>query len=531
MTEDAVISAAVAAARRSLSARPDVVAVRGGWKFKDGWITDERCVVVYVRRKLTPQELEAAGVAPLPERIADVPVDVAVAPLPEAGSFALLEMVLAAREPVSNYKMRPDLPLDLVDDRMEVIAHASPDAGWPVLSDFLSRVRQRLTVGMYEFTAPHVVQAFQTAFSSNAKTLSLVLQDRDEEKPEGTPTEHDFEEQQTVDALERTLAGRFSFAWASVKGPERLFDTSYHIKLAVRDSSEFWLSSGSWRSSNQPPFDPIADGDQTPPLIQQYDRDWHVVVSHGGLATLFEKHLQRDRDEAAEVQVESLWTQLAEPEVWVPAEALAVVAFAGTPVYRKPLRVQRPVKVQPLLTPDNYAAHVVGYIADATRTLYFQNQSLAPKQKNGKLFKQLLNALLEKQKDENVDTRIVIRSGYGSDRDLLTALKDYGFDTRPERVHLQKKLHAKGIVVDGESVLLGSHNWTTSGTAFNRDASLIFYDPEIAKYFGSLFEYDWDRTKSVRVNENLSAVEFVRPGDPETKPGKVRMTLSEWLGE
>jgi len=530
MTDSGTLSAAVETARRLLSTRPDVVAIRAGWKFKDGWITDERCVVVYVRRKLKPEKLKTTGITPLPERIADVPVDVAVAPVLDPGTFALLESTLAARIPVSNYKKRPDLPLNLVDDRMQVTAHASPDAGWPVLSDFLSRIRQDLTVGMYEFTAPHIVQAFQNTFSSNARTLSLVLQDRDEAKKKGSPTEYDFREQQTVDKLKSALDARFSFTWASVKGRHRLFDVAYHIKLAVRDSSEFWLSSGSWRSSNQPPFDPIIDGDQTPSLLQQYDRDWHVLVSHQGLATLFEKHLLRDRKEAAEVEADVLWAPPAEPEVWVPLEELLVSTLTVRPVYRKPLKINRRVKVQPLLTPDNYGDHVIRYIADAKRSLYFQNQSLSPKETNGKVFERLLRALLEKQKDENIDTRIVIRTAYAGDRDLLTALKDYGFDTRPERVHLQHNLHAKGIVVDGESVLLGSHNWTTSGTAFNRDASLIFYDPEIAKYFEGLFEYDWNRTKGVRINEGISAVEFVRPGDPETRPGMVRMSLSEWMG-
>jgi hypothetical protein len=83
MITDSSLAAAVDAARQLLSTRPDVVAVRSGWKFKDGWITDLRCVVVYVRRKLTAEELYSRGIVPIPERIGDVPVDVAVAPLVE----------------------------------------------------------------------------------------------------------------------------------------------------------------------------------------------------------------------------------------------------------------------------------------------------------------------------------------------------------------------------------------------------------------------------------------------------------------
>ena len=31
-----------------------------------------------------------------------------------------------------------------------------------------------------------------------------------------------------------------------------IFRTAYHIKVAVRDHSTFWLSSGNWNNSNQP---------------------------------------------------------------------------------------------------------------------------------------------------------------------------------------------------------------------------------------------------------------------------------------
>jgi phosphatidylserine/phosphatidylglycerophosphate/cardiolipin synthase-like enzyme len=36
--------------------------------------------------------------------------------------------------------------------------------------------------------------------------------------------------------------------------------------------------------------------------------------------------------------------------------------------------------------------------------------------------------------------------------------------------------------LDGNRVLLGSHNWSKSGVTLNRDASLIFDDAEIAGY-------------------------------------------------
>ncbi len=521
------IKRAVAEARRQLARRSDVVAVEPGYRFKDGWITDERCVVVSVKQKLKPDDLKAAGLTPLPSEILGVPVNIAVAAIADSQSHAMLE---APRAHVSNYRPRPDLPLNEVEDAMTVIAHASPDAGWPILQTFLGRTAKRLTVGMYEFTAPHIVDAMKSAIGPAPHRLSLVLQNRDEQLS-GT-TANDLKEADTVQALTDTIGGRLSFAWASVAGPNRLFDTSYHIKLAVRDGEEFWLSSGSWRSSNQPPFDPIKDGDQSPPLIQQYDRDWHVVVSHAGLSDLFEKHLLRDETEAAALQ--EAVPAAPEPQVWVPEDFFRATEeeLATPPSYRAPLVVNRRIKVQPLLTPDNYGDHVVTLIQSANHTLYFQNQSLgvAKKGDNGPVFEKLLQALLEKQQDSNVDVRIIFRR-FGDPRKNLTLLKDFGFDTSQTRIRVQTNCHTKGIIVDGEKVLIGSQNWTNSGTAFNRDASLIFFDPEIAQYFQDRFLYDWNRVANNQINENLPAVELVKPDEAVRRPGRVPMPWSEWFGD
>ena len=43
------LAAVLADAQEALGQRPDVLHVRLGWLFRDGWITDERALVVSVR--------------------------------------------------------------------------------------------------------------------------------------------------------------------------------------------------------------------------------------------------------------------------------------------------------------------------------------------------------------------------------------------------------------------------------------------------------------------------------------------------
>src|SRR5262249_2585047 len=126
------VAQAVAEARKVLSARADVISINPGYCITDGWITDQRCVVVSVKKKLTLSELQAAGLTPIPSSIGGIPTDVAVATVADRESYDLLEALEAAWiQLISNYKKRPDLPLIEFNDQMAVTAHASPDAGWP----------------------------------------------------------------------------------------------------------------------------------------------------------------------------------------------------------------------------------------------------------------------------------------------------------------------------------------------------------------------------------------------------------------
>lgn len=68
------------------------------------------------------------------------------------------------------------------------------------------------------------------------------------------------------------------------------------------------------------------------------------------------------------------------------------------------------------------------------------------------------------------------------------------------------------MVVDSKHVLLGSHDWSEHGVFANRDASLIVYDEEVARYYERIFEFDWDRA-SRRAHEVPPGIMIHRPGD------------------
>ena len=521
------VLAAVAEARRRLGLREDVVSIRPGYRFKDGWITDERVVVVGVRQKYEANEVALRGLTALPRSILGIGIDVTTSTdeliLQQATAFGATE----AKKWVSNYVARPDLPLEKKVRDITFSCHAGPDAGWAQLKDFLSDVKRELVVGMYDFTAPHIVHAVKDAVTPGTRKLVMTLQRH--ASLTGTTKADDIPEEDTIAELQDAMKQRFTFSWASVSGPNRLFDSSYHIKVAVRDKKAFWLSSGNWQSSNQPVEDPLVE-DATPPLLRAYNREWHVIIEHDELSERFRDHLLRDADDAANVP-EALAAP-DRPDLWVPMDYFYPnQEETEAPIrYFPPLSDKRAVKLQPLLSPDNYAKEVLKLLKAAKNKIYFQNQSLniLEEGNNAADFEALLQTLRERQ-DEGLDVRIIFRR-IGDLREKLTLLKDFGFDM--SQMRLQTNLHTKGIVIDSEIVVVGSHNWSNAGTVFNRDASLIFWDEAIAKYYEDLFLYDWRRSGAPKINEGIPAPRIAAVEEELIPPpGMVRVSWEEWFGE
>ena len=64
----------------------------------------------------------------------------------------------------------------------------------------------------------------------------------------------------------------------------------------------------------------------------------------------------------------------AAPDLFVPEEEEEAGRLRKPPQFFKPLRLNREVSVQPLLTPDNYAENALKLIKSAKKSVWFQNQ-------------------------------------------------------------------------------------------------------------------------------------------------------------
>ena len=525
------VDSILAAAIREIGSRSDVLKVRLGYVFKNGWITDDRALVVTVRQRMVPTILRESKIPPLPETFQGLPIEVSNPSLkdlvrlsrgPAVAEAAFRTLGTGAEE--ITYFPPPDTQLDPVNGQMHVIAHVSPDAGWTQLKKFLDATNIKLVVGMYDFGAPHIEGIIEAmGRGENFQKLTLVMQ-HGEDVGSGTK-EDDLTDDQVVAVLSSALGNRFENAWVKKGSINGWISSSYHIKVAVRDQQAFWLSSGNWQSSNQPDADPLAEQPLTRSWLSRYNREWHAIVEHAGLATTYETFLLHDFDNNRDNVPRE---ELALPDLFVPRTFfLPTVEERAAPFrYFAPFDETRFFTVQPLLTPDNYHEHVLRLVESAEEELLIQNQTFnAPKENHQKL-RQLVNAVLAKQQ-AGLRVRIIFRVLFASSaRETLEELKDFGFNMDSFRV--QKGCHTKGIVVDRKRVLLGSQNWSNDGVSVNRDASLLFDDEPLAKYFAEIFEHDWNSLAKQSIGSESLPIEYASAGDP-TPAEMLRLTWKDYM--
>lgn len=522
------LTRAIEAARKNrpeLEKYDGVVGVRAGYKFTSGRLTSIPCIVVTVVKK-TPG-VKLAKSQRLPESVDGVAVDVAPADPHEMLAYRrrkgdesvpltrpprlLIEQLQATEGDGSaevarsiTYEPPPGAALREVTDAMTIVCHVSPDAGWRVLQPFLSASQHSISLGMYDFTAPHIYRAARSLLRDSAVEWRMTLGPGESlpgEGDSGSTKAEDMHESDIIRNLRTAAGDRFTSTFAHV-GAGATFASAYHIKVAVQDRKSFWLSSGNWQSSNQPDIDFLTEHADRQ-LIASYNREWHVVVDHPELAKTFQTYLEWDFKTASS-QEEAAALREAGPELAAPAdEALHEERAARDLQVFAPKKFvftrENPVRIQPILTPDNYIRIVLDLLRRKPKhSLYFQNQSLNPIKQPTAEFEELLTLIAEYSNDSNLDVKIVFRN-IGPIRQKLESLKAAGFNM--ERVRTQSGCHTKGIIVDSNIVLMGSHNFTNDGTQFNRDASLLINDAGIAKYYEDVFLHDWERLASSTIRE------------------------------
>jgi len=151
--------------------------------------------------------------------------------------------------------------------------------------------------------------------------------------------------------------------------------------------------------------------------------------------------------------------------------------------------------VQVLAAPDNAAGQVRELIETAEESVRIVQVSIDGPNNT------LLAASIDAAR-RGVEVRILLSSAHYAAEDNralarnLTALAER--ESLPLSVRLADprgrygKVHAKGVLVDGEHVVVGSLNWNDDAFYENREIAVVLTGEKVAGYYGRVFAADWE---------------------------------------
>jgi len=147
-----------------------------------------------------------------------------------------------------------------------------------------------------------------------------------------------------------------------------------------------------------------------------------------------------------------------------------------------------------LTTPDNGADRVVGVIDGATESVDVVQMRID--EPDNRFLRATVRAARR-----GVTVRVLLSSAWyvrEDNRQLVERLNERAnSEELPLTARLADpegrfaKIHAKGLIVDGEQVLLGSLNWNSESLRDNREVLLLLEGEAVGEYYQRVFDADW----------------------------------------
>ncbi|HMF56559.1 MAG TPA: phospholipase D-like domain-containing protein, partial [Pyrinomonadaceae bacterium] len=274
------------------------------------------------------------------------------------------------------------------------------------------------------------------------------------------------------------------------------FFPSSHEKVVVIDDTWTLVQSGNY-SKNSIPLNEKDGGD--PANFVTGNRDMGVAIRSKPLAKFFTKILRSDMKletnaEGVEALHRAIRRKRAPDLVEAVPEALPPKLFPS-----KKFNPTSPIKVVPVLTPDNYMDVVPDFIKKAKKSILIEQQYIRGSHTR---VITLLNAIrFAMDQNPNLDVRIILGKIFSqsdlqkekANLDNIKKVFKLSLGTNIRFIDIKRFVHChnKLVIVDNQAALVSSQNWSETGVGTNREAGLVIYYPDVARYFSNIFESDW----------------------------------------
>jgi cardiolipin synthase A/B len=358
------------------------------------------------------------------------------------------------------------------------VCFISPDCSLELYENCISQAKYEILVNVYEFSSPGMADALIDARKRGVNVTVLI---------EGGPVGGISPEGNAVcDLLTRNaIVVRQMGTTGDSHAPYR-YD---HAKYIVVDSLYLFITSENFK------------GNGFPVQGKSGNRGWGVCIIDTRVATWFRGVFLTDMNGKGISPITGK-TGVLEPDGTVPhTREFSPLRFEGA-------------KVTPVLSPDT-SYLIPELLRSATSEIDIEQAYISNESKGvpNRYLAEAINAshrgvrvrvLLDSYwfntegEDDNDEMMAYINQVAASEHLPLEA-RCAGL----ERNELEK-IHNKGVVVDGKKVLVSSINWNYNSPTFNREAGVIIEQPEAARYYGAVFEDDWDQSATSGMDQDVT---------------------------
>ena len=189
-------------------------------------------------------------------------------------------------------------------------------------------------------------------------------------------------------------------------------------------------------------------------------------------------------------------------------------SLSFTPFKRDALDISGNMTITPVISPVNSGDVIIELVNSATTSLYVEQMYIYETLDD--VLSSLVNA-----RGRGVDVKVI--QGYTSfERNdasgnilesagiVVKRLKSNSSSAYPVPFDT---MHNKGIIVDNETVLVSSINWSPTSLRDNREAGLVVRSPAVAAYYTDLFMHDWNGSIDLESNSTSFT-----PSSPDPHP-------------
>ena len=357
-------------------------------------------------------------------------------------------------------------------------ASIGPEGALGDLIGWIDGAETSLHIHIYEFLSPDVTHAILRAIQRGVDVTILL--------EEGILDSNSVGESQKGHANVLHDAGADVLWMVDPDGMSSPY-TYIHSKIAIRDNSGAWISSGNMKDSSLPPA-----GDSG-------NREWSLFIESPAIAAKLAEWMSWDENtDQRYTKPHGSWA--LPPDGWILPSPTGTTS--GDPSLTDS-DASPGFRALPIVCPDNCLAEIIGAINESEETLYISAQYLDVDWYWGFSDTNPLLDSIKSAAERGVSVRLLLNAFYADEEtwDLVELVnaewnESGGLDATARLMSTSDsitKLHNKGMIVDGETVLVGSINWGSSAMLRNREHGIMIMDSDFASIYASSFENDWNR--------------------------------------